>query len=822
MFLTQLLQSRLARRSRRAHGRLCTETLERRNLLSTFTATLSASQDSTIYNIPTGDLSNGSGQFLIVGGSTGLTTARRALVSFDVAAAGIPPGSTILDAVVTLHLVSPGSAGASSIGLHPINKLWGESTSNAPDDEIEGARAAARDATWQFSLFDSIGWVSPGGDFGAASATQAVTGAGAWEWAGAGLVGDVQQWLDDPLTNNGWMVVSDEQTGNIKSFASRESDNVALRPQLEITWEEPFIPAVVEGRKWFDRNADGIRQAPAVQSLSLFYPNGRNSYNAYGGREYWYRSTVASAWYFLTPQGDLFRWSGQSGKLTGTLVDSPGIAAWNNPASLLGTAAGTATKVDEPWLNGFSFQLINEQGQVVAVTQSRDLDLNNDGSIQDEQEKGWYRFENVRPGNYTVQEIVPAGWAQSPGRFSPSAPLAWQLDQTLGLATTTDLFENYGGQGERWLKSAAGWCYITPAGELFQWNGKTITATAPLTGTLAATLNNFYFRDVSLLAAARNPVISATPGSTVSRLDFGNYRPAVIEGRTWQEIDPNGSRSTASLPQAVQIAVPESAPPALRNAVWYEVPVLETSGPTAGTSVRRTFYVNGSNEVWQWSATAGSSLLSRVSKVAVTAQDVAKAAFAFESWQNGITVELLNDAGFVVARTASADFDRNSDGSIQPESEAGWYRFPHLLPGNYTVRQIAAPTSRTTSEVKPADQSSLKQLADAFGFTADASDHFNFGGRNERWFRSRSSEWFYIVPSGQIFQWDRLSGGTRGLVKGTQVGKVSGSVYLNLNLLFRPASTRLTLNAEQSSLLNLAQTRLLDTVFAGIAQQIAD
>jgi hypothetical protein len=78
------------------------------------------------------------------------------------------------------------------------------------------------------------------------------------------------------------------------------------------------------------------------------------------------------------------------------------------------------------------------------------------------------------------------------------------------------------------------------------------------------------------------------------------------------------------------------------------------------------------------------------------------------------------------------------------------------------------------------------------------------------------------VPGGQIFQWDRLSGGTRGLVKGTQVGKVSGSVYLNLNLLFRPAGTRLTLNAEQSSLLNLAQARLLDTVFAGIAQQIAD
>ncbi|MFN5287095.1 MAG: hypothetical protein ACK5KS_19945, partial [Planctomyces sp.] len=77
-------------------------------------------------------------------------------------------------------------------------------------------------------------------------------------------------------------------------------------------------------------------------------------------------------------------------------------------------------------------------------------------------------------------------------------------------------------------------------------------------------------------------------------------------------------------------------------------------------------------------------------------------------------------------------------------------------------------------------------------------------------------------PNGQIFQWDRLSGGTKGPVKGTPIAKVPGSVYLNLSLLFRPVSTRLTMASAQSSLLNLSQTRLLDTVFAGIAQQIAD
>lgn len=831
MFLTQLLNTAFRRHSQHPSRRgklhsasqlVATETLENRTLLSTFTATLDASQDSTIYNVPTGDLSNGSGQFLIAGGATGFATARRGLVSFDVAAAGIPPGSTILDAVVTLYVANPGSGTNTSISLHPISKPWGESTSNAPDDELEGVRAAARDATWQFSLFDSVGWASPGGDYAAASASTAVGGVGAWEWAGSGIVSDVQQWLDNPLTNNGWMIVSDEQSGSIKSFASRESSNVTQRPRLEITWEEPFIPAIVEGRKWFDRNADSVRQAPAVQTLSLFYPNGRNSYNAFGGREYWFRSSVANAWFFLTPQGDLIRWNAQPGKLTGTLVDSPGVQAWNNPTSLLGTTTTPGSPADEPWLNGFSFQLVNDQGQIVATTQTRDIDLNNDGLIQEEQERGWYRFENVRPGNYTVQEIVPTGWAQSPGRHSPAAGTAWQLDQSLGLSATGDLFENFGGLGERWLKSTTGWCYITPVGDLFQWNGKAVTSATPLSGTLAGTLDNFYFRDVSLLAAAQNPVIPVAGGTTVTRIDFGNYRPAVIEGRTWLEFDSNGSRGTTLLPQAVVIAVPETAPPALRNAVWYEVPVLETTGPAAGTTTRRTFYINASNEVWQWSATNGSTLLTRVSKAANTPSDVAKIAFAFENWQNGTTIELLNDAGLVVARTSSASLDRNADGTIQPESENGWYRFSNLLPGNYSVRQLVPNNSRGTSEVSLNAQASLKTLADNYGFTADASDHYNFGGRNERWFRSRKAEWFYILPNGQIFQWDRLSGGTKGLVKGTLVAKVPGSVYLNLNLLFRPVSTRLTMAATQSTLLNLAQTRLLDSVFASLAQQIAD
>ena len=342
------------------------EHLEARQLLSAQTVTLGADHDTTIYDIGTGDTSNGAGEYLVVGGSGGLSAARRSLIHFDVASAGIPEGATILDAVLTLNLAQ--SVGATTVvSVHLAQKVWGESSSNAAGNEFDGAQAQAFDATWLFSSYDSTGWATAGGDFGGASASASVLSTGAYDWTGDGLVGDVQNWLDNPSTNFGWLLKSSELAGVIKGFVSRDSTNATLRPKLEITYEDPVVPTVVEGRKWHDKNADGIRQGGELNAIKLKFQNGNSFYNSFGGKEYWYRSASNNAWYFLNQAGEVRQWSGQSGKLTGSLVASLGTRAWYNPSAVI-TVDGPA---EEMWMNGFTFELVNSTGTVVATTPKR-------------------------------------------------------------------------------------------------------------------------------------------------------------------------------------------------------------------------------------------------------------------------------------------------------------------------------------------------------------------------------------------------------------------------------------------------------------------
>lgn len=808
-----LSRSFLAKRSRRSGKAVASEPclverLEDRQLLSAQTVTLGADHDTTIYDISTGDTANGAGEYLVVGGSGGLSSARRGLIHFDVASAGIPEGATILDAVLTLNLAQ--SVGASTVvSVHLAQKSWGESSSNAAGNEFDGAQAQAFDATWLFSSYDSTGWASAGGDFGGASASTSVLSTGAYEWTGDGLVGDIQNWLDNPSTNFGWLLKSSELAGVIKGFVSRDSTNASLRPKLEITYEDPVVPTIVEGRKWHDRNADGIRQGGELNALKLQFQNGNNFYNSFGGKEYWYRSASNNSWYFLNQAGEVRQWSGQGGKLTGSLVTNLGSRAWHNPSSVL-TIDGPA---DEDWMNGFTFELVDSNGTVVASTVSKDIDLNGDNIIQEESERGWYRFENVAQGTYFVREVVPTGWAQSAGRTSSQAKSVWQLDQTLGLTTTGNLFENYGKQGEKWLHGQAGWYYITPVGDLYRWDGKTVTATAPLNGTIVASPGMPYFRDVSLLHAAENPEFTVASGSVISRLDFGNYRPVIVEGQVLTDLDPNGQQNFGTPVAVVEVAPPTDVPASLTRNIWYEAQI--------GAARNAKLYATSTGQVFEWSAAAGSVLLTTISGISgLSKSAIQHYAFVQEFWKNDVRVELLDAAGNVIASTLTTNLDRNGNSQVDSETESGWYQFTNLLPGKYTIRQIVETGSVSTSSGPLEKQAVAETLASTHGFRAGATDSFNFGGRNERWFLSNTNRWHYMTPDGKIFEWDRNSGGTRGLVRGREIAQLSGSYYVNLNLLFKPASTRINAVSGQVSSLNLSQAKLIDTVFSSIASQI--
>ena len=550
------------------------ESLEVRSLLSAVVVKLAASQDNTIYSVPTGDQSNGQGQFIVTGGAGGTAAARRGLIAFDVAGSGIPDGSTILDVVLTMNLAQT-AGGATSVAVHRSLKAWGEGFTDASGSELEGASTNGLDATWMFPQFGGVAWTRLGGDFVSASATVTAGALGAYEWSGGNLVSDVQDWLDSPNSNFGWFIKSAEASGNVKAFISRNSANAALRPTLEITYEEPIIPGIVEGRKWHDKNANGIRESEATLGLNLQFPGGDSRYNSFGGKEYWYQSAVNNVWYFLSPNGNLVRWSGKARSLTGTVVDQLDPQVWHTPQALI----GSSQKSPEPWMNGFVFELLNSAGRVVATATSRDMDRNGNGVIQQEAERGWYRFDNLIPGNYTVREVVPEGWVQSASRTSSGAMEAFQLDQRLGLTLSGTDRRNFGGLNERWMKGSSGWFYITPAGDLYRWNGRAVTSSSPLAGTFVASPGIPYYRDISLLHDAKNPVLSVTEGAVLTRINFGNYKPTIVTGQGTLSQIPAWIRNSTKFTSVVRPVGTSPAGSSTQIYIW-TISVVDPNGRT--------------------------------------------------------------------------------------------------------------------------------------------------------------------------------------------------------------------------------------------------
>ena len=210
------------------------------------TATIPATRDITLYESATGGVSNGAGPTMFAGRTAASSNSRRrALVRFDVAGA-VPTGATITAATLTLNLSQAGSPGAQPVELHRVLADWGEGASNGGAAGGTGAASTPDDATWIHRFFPGILWATAGGDFAAAaSGTQSVALEGPYSWSGAGLVADVQAWLDAPATNFGWLLLGNEAASqSVKRFDTREAVVDSVRPQLVVEFTPPGTPAV--------------------------------------------------------------------------------------------------------------------------------------------------------------------------------------------------------------------------------------------------------------------------------------------------------------------------------------------------------------------------------------------------------------------------------------------------------------------------------------------------------------------------------------------------------------------------------------------------
>ena len=200
------------------------------------TIVLTPAKDNTLFETADGSLSNGAGVHIFAG-MTAQPMRRRALIAFDLASR-IPPGSQVTRVSLKLT-VSQTVTGAQPVALHALTKDWGEAASNAGEfQDGDGAQSRTGDATWLHTFFPSQRWTTRGGDFTAASDATAQPSFGEATWESTAMLARVQQWVDTPSSNFGWIVIGNESTPRTaKRFDSREVTG-ATKPSLTVE----FIP----------------------------------------------------------------------------------------------------------------------------------------------------------------------------------------------------------------------------------------------------------------------------------------------------------------------------------------------------------------------------------------------------------------------------------------------------------------------------------------------------------------------------------------------------------------------------------------------------
>ena len=989
--LRQFLSTPCSRRARVLRQAVVpAELLERRELLTLISVEITADRDNTIYD--DSDLqSNGQGEHIVVGQTASeLGGLRRGLIYFDLEAAGIPAGTTIDDAFLTLNS-NQHQGSATRVDLHRLVTDWGEGSSDAPGDELNGGPASQDDATWSHAFFDTVTWQRGGQFDNASSASAQVSGTGSVPFSSTDLVSDVQGWSNDPVQNFGWILVGMAGGASTTRFDSAESTGSG--PTLTVTFDSVNLPGTIQGRKWHDVNANGVRDSnedylngwtielvnsdgavigstqtgdvdlnddgvidpelergvyqfetlpgdytvrevqqpgwtqsspglvsnltsdvsgtggeatsaawyaldestgelvfqinssqlsgnitsvdirtgspgnngasqydllaaagglnndgslsgeitlsngdatrlgsgslhidlqtsggdvlaglivnssehrlrvtsdsiisgrdfgnyqsvsisgrkwndanadsvkipPHVIDLELFQQGETYFENAYDAEEKWLRS-ADGGWYFLTPDGRLSEWDSTPFSATGTLVAQLAPTTWHNPDFIL-------TAVNEQFLNGWTIELLNASGRVVASTRTRDIDFNGDGVIDPQTESGWYRFAGLEPGDYHVREVLQPGWHQSATVTSEMAQLAFDLDSQFDFQDQGKFFTNFAGAGEHWLQGADGtWYFLLPNGQLRIWDNASGGDNGPLKGTLVTRLDVTVYRNPGLLIDAVDPTISLASGEDVLNADFGNFEAATIEGRKWHDDNRDGAR----LPEIViDLALAK-----VNDSFYFDAYGLNESWLRSDEGT--WYFITPDGLLTEWDNTpliAQGTIVAELNPVFAANPNLFLVP-QNEPFLNGFEIQVIDEFGNVIATDITRDIDLNNDGEIDPELERGWYSFTDLMPGVYTLREIQQDGWVQTSPA-PVELAALAlELDQQFGFTSSGDLHRNFGNLDEVWIQDSSDNWYYILPDGSLFEWDELS--TDPLV-GTLIAELSPAFHANPALLY--------------------------------------
>jgi spore coat protein A len=199
------------------------------------TAIINPSQDTTMAaDFP--DNSSGACDSIFAG-NTDNSAARRALLHFDILSK-VPAGSTINSVTLSMAVTRGSNHPDRTMSLHRVIKTWGEGTNGCGTrGGGQGEPAVDGAATWNSAMHNQAGWSSPGGDYDPVASGSVLVNNTTPVWdsdSNPAMVSDVQDWLDNPTNNDGWVLIGDETTKTTtRRFDSREG---STPPALEVNF----------------------------------------------------------------------------------------------------------------------------------------------------------------------------------------------------------------------------------------------------------------------------------------------------------------------------------------------------------------------------------------------------------------------------------------------------------------------------------------------------------------------------------------------------------------------------------------------------------
>jgi hypothetical protein len=329
---------------------------------------------------------------------------------------------------------------------------------------------------------------------------------------------------------------------------------------------------------------------------------------------------------------------------------------------------------------------------------------------------------------------------------------ALTMDETYGFRSSGDYNTNWGGRGEKWfIDGERNWFFILPNGDVYAWD----RVSTPIDGELLGTLSEAFHTLPSLIHAAQAPEggcgVEQADASTAAVRAFawdqefefaysGNYavnwgglgEKWIIDGsRNWYYITPDGGVTkweTNSRPPRGRFIGQLNAdyhvdPSLLHNAV-------DPGGDACGESAEERAYNLDQAHGFEFTGNYATDWGGRG-----------------EKW-----VQNRNRNWFFIVPDGRVyrweQGTRPADGEVVETLNASFHADPSLL------HEAPVPQRGNCGEAAADDLPTLaRQLDTLHGFVSSPNYSSNWGRRGEKWIQAANGNWFFILGTGELFEW---------------------------------------------------------------------